>query len=358
MISIAKKEKKIIWEFYNGKFIEAPSALAQLQRHELNALVLLSIQTPIDLCNFLRMGFKSMEQLINSPSYKYFKIKKKKGGEREIHAPNQSLKLVQKHLNYYLQAYYLCIKPKEVHGFTINSYHEGKSCNIVENAKAHVGKAHILNIDLQDFFPSISAKRVKEVFTSPLFEYNEQIANALTLLLTYQGKLPIGAPSSPVISNFICFKLDNDLSNFCETHSFAYSRYADDLTFSSNSLISNEQLQAIIKLIQKNNFTINKKKLRFSCNNKRQTVTGLTVNEKVNVNRVLLKKIRAMLHDLNKNGIEMASKKHFHISGSITPELQTKFINRLGGYINFVGQVKGREDEVFKGLQSKLDKRS
>lgn len=96
-------EKKIIWDFYNGKFIEAPSTLAQLQRHELNALVLLSIQRPIDLCSFLRMGFNSVEKLINSPSYKYFTIKKKKGGEREIHAPNQSLKLVQKHLNYYFK---------------------------------------------------------------------------------------------------------------------------------------------------------------------------------------------------------------------------------------------------------------
>src|SRR5690606_22088658 len=109
---------------------------------------------------------------------------KKQKGKRRICAPDERLKIIQKQLNFFLQAYYLSVKPNEVHGFIINpKYLEGK-CNIVENAKMHTGKKYVLNIDLKDFFPSISAGRVMEVFTSHFFAFNEQIATALTLLTT------------------------------------------------------------------------------------------------------------------------------------------------------------------------------
>jgi RNA-directed DNA polymerase len=234
-----------------------------------------------------------------------------------------------------------------VHGFVINPGYLGKQCNIVANAQPHTGKKHVLNIDLQDFFPGISAWQVKEVFRSEFFGFDEQIANAIALITTYKGQLPTGAPSSPVISNFVCYELDKDLINFSETKSLSYSRYADDLTFSSDSLISDDTVLDIIGLINKNNFRINEKKLRLRTSNSRQTVTGITVNEKVNVNRRLLKKIRAMLHDLNINGLEAATRKHFEIKGECDPDAKRFFVRRLRGYINFVGQVRGKEDGLY-----------
>ena len=253
-----------------------------------------------------------------------------------------------------MQAYYLWIKPSEVHGFVINPHYLGNPCNIVANAKVHVGKKHVLNIDLKDFFPSIPAKRIKKLFTSPYFDYSEQMAIALTLLTTYKAKLPTGAPTSPVLSNFICLELDACLRTFCKENGLLFTRYADDLTFSSDNIILQDTILDIILLIRENGFAINEKKLRVQSSSRKQTVTGLTVNEKVNVDRRLLKKIRAMIHDLTTNGIDAATQRHFNLKTTIDSEFQRRFIHRLEGYINFVGQVRGKHDSVYLKLKSRL----
>lgn len=308
---------------------------------------MLTVETHSELCRFLKTDFFQLEEVIIHPTYRNYTIRKKRGGERKIFAPEKKLKSIQKRLNYFLQAYYLWMKPDAVHGFIINPHYLGTHCNIVENAKVHIGKKQVLNIDLKDFFPSISAKQVKEVFTSEYFNFHDSLATALTLLTTYEGRLPIGAPTSPVISNFICLKLDSDLKEFCNANSLSFSRYADDLTFSSETLISNDTVLDIINLIKKNNFQINEKKLRLKSSNRKQTVTGLTVNEKVNVDRKLLKQIRAMLNDMTTNGIDTATQRHFNLSGAVEAKHKTKFIQRLEGYINFIGQMRGKNDRLY-----------
>lgn len=355
ILTISKSNKSKITKYFYGGFYHLGKALEKFKKHELNTLLMHTIETPSELCGFLRTPFFKLEEVLNHPSYKRYTIKKKKGGERQIFAPEKDLKVIQKRLNYFLQAYYLWIKPKEVHGFVVHPHYLGTYCNIVENAKVHTEKKHVLNIDLKDFFPSITAKQVKSIFTSHFFNFNDQLANALTLLTTYEGKLPIGAPTSPVISNFICYQLDSDLIDFCGENHLTFTRYADDLTFSSGTVISNDNILDIINLIKKNNFEINQKKLRLKTSNRKQTVTGLTVNEKVNVDRKLLKKIRAMLHDLTKNGIELAVKRHFH-TDNVDQRHSAKFIHRLEGYINFVGQVRGKTDSLYIQHKTAFDK--
>ncbi|MFZ4798539.1 MAG: reverse transcriptase family protein [Bacteroidia bacterium] len=354
ILTIAQTNKSKIIQYFYGSSYYLSKALENLKKHELNALFLLTIDTPAELCRFLKTPFFELEEIINNPTYKHYNIKKKKGGEREIFAPEDNLKAIQKRLNYFLQAYYLFVKPKEVHGFVVNPHYLGTYCNIVENAKVHTQKNYVLNIDLKDFFPSITAKQVKDIFLSPYFNYNEEIANALTLLTTYEGKLPIGAPSSPVISNFVCHQLDKDLINFCKDHQLTFTRYADDLTFSSDNLISNDITLDIINLIKQNNFEINQKKLRLKTSNCKQTVTGLTVNQKVNVDRKLLKKIRAMLHDLTCNGVQPAVQRHFH-TANYEQRHGALFIHRLEGYINFVGQVRGKTDSIYLKHKTAFD---
>jgi RNA-directed DNA polymerase len=331
-----------------------PKQLEAFHKHELNAMLLLNNEKPVAFSQFLKCSFRDLEVIINQPIYKHYTIAKKKGGERDIFEPEKKLKRIQKRLNYFLQAYYLCIKPKEVHGFVVNPHYLGTYYNIVGNAAAHTQKKVVLNIDLKDFFPSISAKRVKNLFASTYFNFNDQITNAAALLCTYQGKLPIGAPTSPVISNFVCLSLDHDLSAFCKAHNLAFSRYADDLTFSSDIAITNDQILDIINIIKKNHFEINPKKLRLKSNNRKQIVTGLTVNEKVNVDRKLLKKIRAMLHDFTRNGIDAATQKHFNLSTTAT-EHRAKFIQRLEGYINFIGLVRGKNDALYLKCKMSFD---
>ena len=329
----------------------APYALGRqlqlLQKHQLNALVLLTLERPADLGRLLGMPLLELEELINHPQYTSYSIPKKKGGERRIAAPDGRLKVAQKRLNFFLQAYYLWIKPEEVHGFVINPRYLRKKCNIAENAAAHAGKKQVLNIDLKDFFPSISAKRVKQLFVSPYFNFAEPIANALALLTTFERHLPIGSPSSPVIANFVCLALDSDLREWAAANGWTYTRYADDLTFSSDTTISKDSILDTINVIGRHGFTINGKKLRLAASNRRQTVTGLTVNKQVNVDRRLLKKIRAMLHDLTANGVGQAARRHFGVQGEVGTRYQTKFMNRLEGYINFVGQVRGKDDALY-----------
>ena len=349
---LSKAEKARIWKCISSDSYPRGKSLKDLQKHELNALFLLSMGSPLELSRFMRMNLSEIESILNEPQYKRFKVKKKKGGKREICAPEPILKKIQKRLNYFLQAYYLCLRPEAVHGFTVNPHYLGQRCNIAENAKMHTGKKHIANIDLKDFFTSIAAWQVKDIFTSEIFGYSEQLATALTLLTTYEGKLPTGAPSSPVLSNFICLKLDQDLAGFCTLKGLTYSRYADDMTFSSDSLISSDEILDIISIIQENGFKINEKKLRLKKANQKQTVTGLTVNEKVNVERKLLKKTRAMLHDLSMNGVYVAARKHFKIEGDVQARLLVRFINRLEGYINFIGQVRGKEDILYRNLKN------
>ncbi len=321
-----------------------------LNHHEINVVKLLMVDTPVRLGRLLEKNVLGLQSLINQPTYISFKIPKKKGGTRTISAPDGQLKDVQKKLNYYLQAYYLCVKPKESHGFVIHPKSMHLSCNIVENARIHTQKKYVLNIDLKDFFPGISSFQVKELFMSPLFEYSEHMATALALLTTYEGKLPIGAPTSPVISNFICKQLDADLIDFAATNSLAYSRYADDLTFSSNSKIEQESILGIRELIEQNKFKVNEKKFRLQMSNRKQTVTGITVNEKINVDRKLLKKVRAMLHEWSTKGLLKATIAHFAYSDASLDiqRLQDRFMNRLKGYIDFVGQVRGKNDLVYK----------
>jgi RNA-directed DNA polymerase len=319
----------------------------------------LRMQMASDLCKLVKEDYNSLNEMINRPNYHSFTIPKKSGGKREISAPDKRLLRVQKKLNRYLQFVYLGIRPAAVHGFVMQVSDGSIQANIVENAKAHVGKRAVLSIDLVDFFPSISAKSVKELFMRAPFNFNDQIAIPLALLMTSERKLPQGAPTSPVISNFICLQLDETLRIWAMNHNATYTRYADDLTFSADIAFSEEQQAELSKLIEAFGFVINEKKLRQRLKNRRQTVTGLTVNTKVNVDRRYLKRIRAMLHDLKTNGIEEATIRHFKLVRRASPEHRLLFVNRLEGSIAFIGQVRGQSDPIYQRmLKSFFDMRS
>lgn len=312
----------------------------------------LKIKNASDLCKLLFVSFKHLQNEINNPTYKTFEISKKNGGKRIIHQPLNNTLKIQNELLSIFQGYYTRIKPNHVHGFVSYSKKDGKKCNILENAKPHVGKKHLLNIDLKDFFPSIKAKRIKELFESDFFKFNENIATSLALLTTFEGRLTIGSPTSPVLSNFICYQMDIMLAEFCKKNKLTFTRYADDLSFSSDDYIKNDILLDIINIITENGFDVNYKKLRFANSNAKQTVTGITVNQKPNVDGAFLKKIRAILYDINKFGLEMATFKHNSISkkGNNTLDL----LNILVGYILFVRQIRGVNDTYYQCFDNKL----
>jgi len=177
--------------------------------------------------------------------------------------------------------------------------------------------------DLTDFFPSIHLGRVRGLFLKKPFECKSAVATVLAQLCCNSGKLPQGAPTSPIISNLICGKMDVQLQRFAKENLCTYTRYADDITFSSKrrafppAVAYVEETtgklrvgDGLLSIITQNTFVVNEAKLRLQNANRRQVVTGLKVNRFPNVPRRLLSQVRAMLHAWEKHGLRAAEKEY------------------------------------------------
>lgn len=238
--------------------------------------------------------------------YTSFTIPKKSGGQREIKAPVEKLKNIQAALNLLLQIIYPT--QSQAYGFV-----PGKS--IKDNAAIHAGAAFVLNVDLKDFFPSIPFGRIKKVLELAPFNLNgerEKIAFTIANLCTEDGVLPQGAPTSPILTNIICQSLDRKLSRLAIIKNAKYSRYADDITFSCSEFIFTKKFKSkLVYIISQERFTLNEEKTRLQGKAYRQEVTGLTVNEKVNINRHYLRSYRTLLHLYKTNGAEAALEYHY-----------------------------------------------
>jgi len=316
-----------------------------------------------DVANLLEIADKKLCYWIysvdNAKKYKEFKIPKKSGGFRKILAPVNSFKLMQRNLAYILALIY---KPKFCsYAFEkayINENNEKIQKNIISNAKNHLHKRFILNIDLEDFFPSIHFGRVYGLFMAEPYNFNKEVAAVLAQICCYKETsnksiLPQGAPTSPIISNMICRKLDNELIKLAQENKCRYSRYADDITFSTNlkefphSVFKNNNLAEELKTIIKNNdFKINAQKTRFMLKNQKQEVSGIIVNQKLNIERKFIKNLRTMLNNWEMLGEEKAEN-NFHNKFYEKSLKKPKYRKVVFGKIDFVRQVRGEDDPVF-----------
>ena len=226
--------------------------------------------------------------LHSSKYYKKFKILKKNNKEREICAPNAKLKLVQKWL-------LINIFSKLVVSNQAMAFKKGIN-GIKLNASMHNKNLYILQIDLVDFFTSIKQKQVFKLLRRK--GYNGKISAIITSLCTYNGCLPQGGTTSPIISNLICNSLDKRLVGLCSKRDINYSRYADDMTFSSNEKSSLKRIVPIITdIIKQEGFAINKEKTRFSCPGSRKVITGVNINSnELKAKKELKRQVRAMIH--------------------------------------------------------------
>lgn len=289
--------------------------------------------------------------------YKSFEIPKKNGGTRKIFAPSSPLKIVQHKLNQVFQAVYL---PKaSVHGFV-------EKRSILSNANRHVqrGKKFIFNADIKDFFPTITAYRISHLLMAKPYNVPEKLAAAITNLCCFDGLLPQGAPTSPVLSNMICAKMDTQLRKLAQNSKCIYTRYADDITFSTTlrafpshiattdettkALIAGESFERIVNL---NGFSLNHKKIRLQSKHNRQEVTGLTVNVFPNVKRKYVRQIRAMLHALEKFEIEKSQNEFL---SKYSNGRKVSFLKVLRGKIEFLRMVKGANDLNYLNFSKKL----
>ena len=235
--------------------------------------------------------------------YRTFAIPKKTPGEtREIKAPVPGLLRVQRLLLRCLTAAFTRYD-SAAHGFV-----PGR--NVRTNAEPHVGRRFVLNLDLKDFFPSTSVKRVATVLQLAPFELSKPVAALVASLCCDQGSLPQGAPTSPLLTNAVCQRLDRRLRQLAREHRCVYTRYADDLTFSSNRPAFRESFHAeLTEILTNEGYQQNPRKQRLQLAHQRQAVTGVVVNERPNVPREYVRDIRFLLHVWEKFGYEAATTK-------------------------------------------------
>lgn len=269
-----------------------------------------TIKTRSDLADYLNIPPSKITYILFKRGvdsyYTEFEIPKKSGEPRRICAPTGDLKGVQRQLADALWEHQksiyeeLGIKPNISHAFE-----EGKS--IITNAKIHRNKRIVINVDLSDFFDSIHIGRVCGFFEkNKHFNLPHEPAITIAQLACYQGKLPQGAPTSPIITNLVCQVLDMHLLSFAKRYRLDYTRYADDITFSTNDKAFLETWDSFYaeleKMIRKAGFSLNEKKTRITYRDSKQVVTGLVVNKKISVDHAYCRKVRAMAHSLYTNG--------------------------------------------------------
>lgn len=301
--------------------------------------------------------------------YHEFYINKRNGEKRIISAPNKQLRNIQRKLVSFLETLYdtkIC-----VYGFA-----KGKS--IVNNATIHTKQQHILNIDLKDFFSQIHFGRVRGLFMKPPYCFGKEAATTIAQIACYKGKLPQGAPSSPIISNMICAPLDNQIMHLAKQYKFYYTRYADDITISTNKRSFDRAIvytnngsivlgNSLTEVINRNSFVINESKITLRTHFNRQEVTGLIVNKFPNVRRKYIKELRAMLFNAQKDGLIASANAHID-KHKLDPnpkiaslkkdddKLKLWYLEILNGKIQFIKQVKGKYSGTYISFANKLNK--
>jgi RNA-directed DNA polymerase len=326
-----------------------------------------------DVAHLLGYKPKSLSYVIYKMPVKYktFTVPKKSGGVRTISAPCPELKLLQRRLSDGLQSCWDEINTdKKItkpisHGFR-------KGASIFTNASVHRGRRFVFNVDIKDFFDSINFGRVYGFFVkNEDFALTESVAKILAAIACHEGKLPQGSPCSPVISNLIGQILDIRLAQLAHRYGCSYSRYADDLTFSTNERIFPSAIAlsnidhswaagaALFKIIEKAGFQLNPKKTRMQYLNSRQEVTGLIVNRRINTRPEYRRLARAMTHQLVTTGKFQITAMKANALGTLVPAKIDGSISHLQGMFGFIDWIDLRYKKArgtLAGEPSSIDK--
>ncbi len=297
--------------------------------------------------------------------YRHFNIQKKSGGIRQISAPvNKTFTMILQSVNEMFKAIY---SPSDyAMGFV-------EKRSVVTNANVHKAKNYVFNIDLKDFFSSIEQFQVRKRLQLAPFNFPIAIADILAGLCTMREKrkdadgkdtyayiLPQGAPTSPIITNMICDVLDRRLAGIAKRFGLNYTRYADDITFSSNHYVyakNREFRNELVRVIEGQGFRINEKKTRLQKHGSRQEVTGIIVSDKLNVTKKYVREIRSLLYIWEKYGYSDAYKRFYpkyKVEKGHVKKGHPELLNVLEGKLLYMKMVKGDSDSVFIRLNNKF----
>ena len=296
-------------------------------------------------CKDEKKYIKTIYSLSNNieNNYKIYNIKKKNGKLRKIYEPNNILKHIQrKILENILNNKSISIYAK--------AYHKGIS--LKDNALPHFNKDVILKLDIKNFFESISFFNVYESCFSIEY-FPKSVGMILTYLCTYDNHLTQGSPTSAYISNLVMKEFDEDIGNWCTNNNITYTRYSDDMTFSGNFNPS-EVINLVRNNLSKLGLELNNNKIHVIRKSSRQSVTGIVVNEKIQVSIKYRKDIRQEMYYINKYGLKNHLKvKNIKIN-------HKNYLNKLYGKILYVLQINSNDKEFieYKKIINKLKEAS
>ena len=284
-------------------------------------------------CKDLKKYIKTIYSISNNieKNYKIYKIKKRNGKYRTIYEPNSILKQIQK------QILINILNNKSISKYA-KAYHKG--IQLKDNAIFHINKEMILKLDIENFFENIS---FLDIYNScfPIEYFPKSVGMILTYLCTYNNHLTQGSPTSPYISNLVMKEFDEELGNWCNLRNISYTRYSDDMTF-SGQFNPSELIVKVRKMLYKLGLSLNNDKIRIIHKSSRQNVTGIVVNEKMQVNIKYRNKIRQEIYYIKKFGLSSHLKK---CDINIKPK---KYLNGLYGRILYVLQINENDKEFMK----------
>lgn len=298
----------------------------------------------MDLAKLIGYDQRKLYLMAQQPRYRVFSLPKKDGGKRMIEHPDKKLKDLQSELNRYLQSVYYFEKTAAAYGFVVNASNDRDRRDILTNAQQHLDKPYLLNIDLKEFFHHIHHDKVEQVFKRKPFQFHPQLAELLAKLTTYNKRLPMGTPTSPVLSNLACRPLDFQLINLANQKKWTFTRYADDMSFSAKEPITEKDIASIENIVQNNGFLFNQDKVKLFGEEELKEVTGLVLKEKVELQENYIPELKREIAHL-KSIMEVQN-----LQGDLFTGWVDNYQQQLRGKMNFVGQVMGRRDPVCQEL--------
>ena len=299
-----------------------------------------------------KLGFDTNQVLLHAvhPAYYTFSVRKRSGGLRKIEAPEEPLKQLQRQFNGYLQCVYYTIQTKAAQGYIISVKGEKSKKNILQNATRHLGCKYMLNVDFQDFFHQFSTACVMKMMQTEPFQFNKKSAHVLARLFTYKGRLPMGSPASPALTNIATIRFDNKVDQWATKNKIKFTRFVDDLCFSSQSKsFTPDHLIEIEAICQQHQLKLNPKKTKYFGEKETKKVTGLILRDTVDVPDAFYQEFHKDLKRIKRLAevnLIMSKPKH--------NEALREFKQEVDGQINFIGMIEGYNSPIFYKYRQKL----
>jgi RNA-directed DNA polymerase len=309
------------------------------------------LKTITDLAEFLSVDISTLTKIDPESSYHTFQIPKPGSSEkRTIETPVGTLRYVLDRIADSLQWLYLDYITDAAYGYVRAVKNRRIVRNIYTNAKRHLGRKYLLNIDLDNFFHQIDTRKVSEIFNDgKVFSFDDEAVKFITHLITFHNRMPMGSPVSPPISNFATISMDRELISWATRSNFRYTRYVDDLSFSSNMQISKTHFEQINEIILTHKFIIDSNKTHWFGKHEPKEITGLIVGDSISIPDQFINDFEIGIKNLR----EMKQLVNQYPDPYVF-EWIDKLYQVMNGRLAFLQMIYGKTHSVYQALETKV----